>query len=80
MRDAPTRFGKVSYTIARRGRVVTARLVIPAGAHARLRLRLPAGEHVERVVVGGRRVPFDAAGTIELGSRRGAVAVRATVR
>ncbi len=79
VRDAPTRFGKVSYSIVRHGRVVEARLTLPARAHARLRLRLPAGERLERVLVGATRVRPDRAGTIDLGDRRGAVAVRATV-
>jgi hypothetical protein len=79
VRGAPTRFGKVSYSIVRRGRLVRASLVLPARGHSRLRLRLPAGERLGRVLVGSRRVRADHAGTIDLGGRRGAVVVRATV-
>ncbi len=76
---APTSFGDVSYSLTRTGATIEGRLVLPAGAHCRLRLRLPAGERLSRVLVGSTSVPVDRAGTIDLGSRRGAVLVRATV-
>ncbi len=79
VRDAPTSFGKVSYSLARAGATIEGRLVLPAGAHCRLRLRLPAGERLTGVRVGSTSVAVDRAGTIDLGSRRGAVVVRATV-
>jgi hypothetical protein len=79
VRDAPTSFGKVTYSLVRHGSTIEGRLVLPAGARCRLRLRLPAGEHLVRVLVGSTPVTVDRAGTIDLGSRRGAVAVHATV-
>ena len=79
VRAAPTRFGTVGYSIVRHRRVVEARLELPARAHARLRLRLPAGERLLRVLVGGVRVRADRRGTIDLGDRSGAVDVRATI-
>jgi len=79
VRNAPTTFGDVSYSIVRHGRLVEARLVLPRREHTRLRLRLPAGERLERVLVGSTRVRADRAGTIELGERGGPVVVRATI-
>ena len=79
VKEAPTSFGPVSYTIDRGGSTVEARLVLPAHAHARLRLRLPAGERLVRVLVGSTRVAADRGGTIDLGDRTGAVLVRASV-
>ena len=79
VRDAPTSFGKVTYSLVRHGSTIDGSLVLPAGARCRLRLRLPVGEHLVRVLVGSTPVTVDRAGTIDLGSRRGAVAVRATV-
>jgi hypothetical protein len=79
VRSAPTSFGDVSYTLARAGRTVDAELVLPARAHVRLRLRLPAGERLARVVAGATVVPVSSGGTIELGDRHGAVHVRATI-
>jgi hypothetical protein len=76
---APTSLGKVTYTLARHGSTIDAQLVLPAHAHARLRLRLPAGERLLRVLVGSTAVAADRSGTIELGDHSGAVAVRATV-
>jgi hypothetical protein len=77
--SAPTSFGDVSYSLTRTGATIEGRLGLPAGAHCRLRLRLPAGEQLSRVLVGSTSVPVDRAGTIDLGSRRGAVLVNATV-
>jgi hypothetical protein len=79
VRAAPTSFGPVSYTLARRGAIVEGRLVVPAHAHVRLRLRLPAGEVLRRVLVGGVPVAANRAGTIALGDRHGVVQVRAVV-
>jgi hypothetical protein len=76
---APTSFGTVSYTLARSGSQIVGSLVLPRGAHARLRLRLPAGERLARVLVGSTVVRPDRAGTIALGNRHGAVELRATV-
>jgi len=79
VRAAPTSFGKVTYSLVRHGSTIEARLVLPGGAHCRLRLRLPAGEHLLRVLVGSAPVTADRAGTVDLGNRHGSVAVRATV-
>jgi hypothetical protein len=79
VRAAPTSFGKVTYSLVRQGSTIEGRLVLPAGARCRLRLRLPAGEHLLRVLVGSTPVVADRAGTIDLSGLRGPVAVRATV-
>jgi hypothetical protein len=79
VKDAPTSLGKVSYTLARSGSSIVGHLVLPKNAHARLRLRLPAGEHLGRVLVGSAAVPVSSSGTIELGGLSGPVLVRATV-
>ena len=63
----------------RHGSAIYASLVIPPHAHTRLRLRVPAGEHVARVVAGGSVLTVDRAGTIDLGDRHGAVTLRATI-
>jgi hypothetical protein len=79
VRDAPTSFGKVSFTLTRSGSTIEGHLVLPAHAHTRLRLRLPAGERLAHVVVGASVVAADAAGTIDLGDRHGVLTLRATV-
>jgi hypothetical protein len=79
VRGAPTSFGKVTYSLVRHGRTIVARLVLPAGARAYLRLRVPRGERVRHVIVGSRPVPVDRAGTVDLGRRHGSLLVRATV-
>jgi len=79
VRAAPTSLGRVTYTLARHGAVIEGRLELPMHAYARLRLRVPAGEHLLRVVVGSTPVRVDRAGTIDLGARHGVVDVRATV-
>ena len=79
VRNAPTSFGKVSYSIARSGASVVVRLVLPRTQDVRLRLRLPAGQRLSRVLVGSSSVVPGAGGTIDLGARRGALFVRATV-
>jgi hypothetical protein len=79
VRAAPTSFGKVTYSLVRHGSRIEGRLVLPAGAHSRLRLRLPAGEHLVRVLVGATSVAPDRAGTVDLGARHGTVEVHATV-
>ena len=78
VRNAPTSFGKVSYSLVRHGSTIEGNLILPS-ARSRLRLRLPAGEHLQRVLVGSTAVAVDHAGTIDLAGRRGTVAIRATV-
>jgi hypothetical protein len=79
---APTSFGRLSFSIARRGNRVTAVVHVPARAEqVRLRLRLPAGERLRSVVANGRRARYDArTGTVTLSGNRGRVAISATVR
>jgi hypothetical protein len=77
---APTSFGPVSYSLSRRGAAVEIHLVLPANAHARLRLRVPAGERVTSVSLGARRLPFSALATVDLGAFHGSLALRAVVR
>ncbi len=79
VRDAPTSFGKLSYSVTRTGTSVVARLVLPRTGDVRLRLRLPAGERLTRVLVGSSSVVAGPAGTIDLGARHGTLLVRATV-
>jgi hypothetical protein len=79
VRNAPTSFGKVSYSIGRHGSSVVAHLVLPHTEDVRLRLRLPAGERLERVLVGSSVVVPGGGGTIDLGERRGSWLLRATV-
>ena len=79
VRDAPTSLGKVSYTLTRHGAAIEGRLELPLHAHARLRLRVPAGEQLVRVLVGSTAVTPTSSGTIDLGEAHGSVLVRATV-
>ena len=78
VRRAPTSFGRVSYTLARIGSLVDARLVLPYASRALLRLRLPVGLHIASI---RPRVHFDrASGTIDLRGRKGSLHLRVTVR
>jgi hypothetical protein len=79
--SAPTGLGPVSYDLERHGATITGDLTLPPNAHARLRLRVPAGERLVSVRVDGARVAFDRwLGTIDLGTRSGDVSVAAAVR
>ena len=72
--NAPTRFGKVSYTLERTGATIEGRLVLPADArHAGSACRVPAGERLTRVVVGSKAIAANRAGTIDLGIAHGTV-------
>ncbi|MFL5953878.1 MAG: hypothetical protein ACJ76I_07205 [Gaiellaceae bacterium] len=75
--QAPTSFGKVSYSIARTGNSVAVSLVLPPRANARLRLRLPAGETIGGTSVG---TLHRTTSTIDLRGRQGTLELRATVR
>jgi hypothetical protein len=77
--DAPTSYGKVSLDLVRHGSAIEGTLGVPAYSHARLRLRVPAGEHLVHVVVAGKVFTADRAGTIDLGTLHGSLALRATV-
>jgi hypothetical protein len=80
VRDAPTSFGKVTYSLVRDGTTIDGGFTLPAHARTRLRLRLPAGERVVRVLVGETRVAVGRAGTIDLGARHGTFSLTAVVR
>jgi hypothetical protein len=79
VKGAPTSFGPVSYSIARSGDTVHVVVDAPRDLPAQIevRLRLPGGAHVARVV-GGARLDR-ATGTIELPHRRGEIALDATI-
>jgi hypothetical protein len=77
--DAPTSFGKVSYSLSRRGSSIDIRVVLPVHAHARLRIRVPAGERVASLWLGARHLPFSAAATVDLRALHGAVTLRAVL-
>jgi hypothetical protein len=66
---APTSFGKVSYSIARTGDAISVQLTLPPHANARLRLRLPVGQHIASATTS----------TIDLRGLQGSVALQATV-
>jgi len=83
VRDALTSFGRLSFTVARTGSIVEASIEPPSPppASLRLRLRLPAGERLASVRLGGRPVRFDRrSGTIDLSGRRGPIELVASVR
>jgi hypothetical protein len=69
--NAPTSFGRLSYTLSATADSVHASLDLPASAELRtqkLRLRLPGGRHLTQVLVAGRPYGrFDThTGTIDL--------------
>ena len=73
---APTSFGPVTYSIARTGSRIDIQISAPPHAHVRLRLRLPDGERIRSSSRGSLNA---ASGTIDLGARQGAIALRAVV-
>ncbi|HEV8459737.1 MAG TPA: hypothetical protein VGQ38_03430 [Gaiellaceae bacterium] len=73
--NAETSFGKVSYSIARTGARIAVQLTVPPGAHTRIRLRVPKGERVAHVSAG----VLHPGGTIDLGTRHGAIVLSAVV-
>jgi hypothetical protein len=82
--DAPTSFGRVSFSISRQGDEVAGTIdppTKPAPAFLRLRLRLPAGEHVGAVRVNGRQVAIDRrTDTIDLTGLDGHLQLEAVVK
>ncbi len=68
VRDLPTGFGTVSFTLTAQRHQVRARLELPARTPALLRLRLPNGERIVAVHVGSRaETAFDpSTGTVDL--------------
>jgi hypothetical protein len=83
VRNAPTSFGPVTYSIKRQQNVVLVDVTPPASpapATLRLRLRLPAGQRIATVELGGEPVPFNArTGTIDLTGRTGELELVASV-
>jgi hypothetical protein len=80
--DAPTSFGRLSYSLSALDGSVEATLDVPSSPTPRtlkLRLRLPRGEHLARVSVDGRPYfRFDrTTGTIDLSGRSGSVSLEA---
>jgi len=77
--DAPTSFGRLSYTLTASDDRVSATIDAPPARTLKLRLRLPAGKRIGQVLVGGapyRR--FDPrTGTIDLSGRSGGISVEA---
>ncbi|HET7450878.1 MAG TPA: hypothetical protein VFJ78_09785 [Gaiellaceae bacterium] len=79
VRRAPTTFGDVSFSLARRGSTITGRLVLPQRCRCRLRLRVPSGTRVESVTSGSTRFRVGPGGTIALGRHHGPLRIRATL-
>jgi hypothetical protein len=83
VRDAPTSFGPVSYSIKRQQNVVHIDVTPPASlapVTLRLRLRLPTGQRIATVNLSGDPVPFLAkTGTIDLTGRAGELELVALV-
>ena len=83
VREAPTSFGPISYSLAREGETVRATVDVPPGlgrARLSLRLRLPSGERIGTVRLAGRRVPVERDnGTIDLSGRSGQLDLHITV-
>jgi hypothetical protein len=84
VRGMRTSFGPLSYTLRARRGSVTARLTVPrrlGSAALKLRLRLPNGERITSVTVGGRAFTrFDAASeTVDLTGLHGRVDLVASV-
>jgi hypothetical protein len=78
--EAPTSFGRLSYSITRQGETVVAHVSVPGKPPSlRLRLRLPAGDTLVGVQVGSAPVPFDSDGTIDLSGRGTSIDLQATV-
>ena len=84
VKDAPTSFGPVSFSIERHGELVHATVDVPASPAAssvRLRLRLPNGDRIASVREAGLAVPFDAkTGTIDLSRWTGQLDLGVTLR
>jgi hypothetical protein len=83
VRDAPTSFGPVSYSIARARSVV--RVVVdppsPPPAMLRFRLRLPTAERISSVELAGHAIPFNPdSGTIDLSGRLGELQLTVSVQ
>lgn len=77
VRNAPTSFGPLTYSIARAGDTVHVELTPPPSPALQLRLRLPRGERIAEIEPS---VPYDArTGTMDLSGRRGPIDLSVTV-
>lgn len=83
VRDAPTSFGSVGYSIRRSGRFVRIAVSPPSSPELRtlrLRLRPPAGLRIATVALGGRPIPFEQrSGTIDVSGRAGPIELTASL-
>jgi hypothetical protein len=67
VRDAPTSFGRVSYSISRRGEEVRVTVDRPVVADISLRIRTPTSRRIGSVELAGHSLPFEpASGTVRL--------------
>jgi hypothetical protein len=85
VRDAPTSFGRLTYTVAAKEGEVDAWVDVPGSRSLRslkLRLRLPRGERIASVAVDGRRNRRvdPSTGTIDLSGLHGSLFVQARYR
>ena len=84
VKDAPTSFGHVSYSIERHGPLVHVTVdtpAAPAPRSLRLRLRLPDGDRIASVRASGLAIPFDSkTGTIDLSGWAGGLDLDVTLR
>jgi hypothetical protein len=77
VRNAPTSFGKLNYSIARQSDRVHVEIVPPPSPALHVRLRLPRGERIAQIEPS---VPYNAAtGTIDLSGRPGPIELAVTV-
>ena len=80
--DAPTSFGRLSYTVAAKAGAIDAWVDVPESRSLKtlkLRLRLPRGQRLAHVDVEGQPSRFDArTGTIDLSGLSGNVFVEAS--
>ncbi len=79
--NAPTSFGRLSYSIERKGSRIVAHVAAPPGTPSlRLRLRVPAREGLGAVRLGARRLQFDrTTGTVTLPAHARKLDLTATV-
>jgi hypothetical protein len=77
VRNAPTSFGLLNYSIARQSNTVHVEIVPPASPALHLRLRLPRGERIADIEPS---TPYNGrTGTIDLSGRRGPIELTVTV-
>jgi hypothetical protein len=77
VRNAPTSFGPLNYSIARQGNTVHVEIAPTSSLTLRLRLRLPHGERIKSIEPAA---PYDAeTGTIDLSGRQGPIELSVAV-